>query len=160
MKRKRSSLLRPVAWIATVVLIYCIGLVSTLVCTLGAWAVSELSRLSTGMVILLVILLGSVYIGLYFYSGILLPHLLVFVSDFIYPSNHAFRYYFSGIITLIFCAFSVIGCIRGWIVQTGDTSIFWFYATYAHLALSAIIMMLRGRSSSEDRHKEVAENAL
>ena len=154
MKRKRNSLLRPVAWIATVVLIYCIGLVSTLVCTLGAWAVSELSRLSTGMVILLVILLGSEY------SGILLPHLLVFASDFIYPSNHAFRYYFSGIITLIFCAFSVIGCIRGWIVQTGDTSIFWFYATYSHLALSAIIMMLRGRSSSEDRHKEAVENVL
>lgn len=160
MKRKRSGLLRPVAWVVTTVLIYCIGLVSTLVCNLGAWAVSELSRLSTGMVILLVILLGSIYIGLYFYSAILLPQLLVFVSDLIYPSNHAFRYYFSGIIMLVFCAFSVIGGIRGWIVQTGNTSIFWFYATYAHLALSMVIMMLHGRSSSEDRHKEAADTVL
>lgn len=157
MKRKRNALLRPVAWIVTAALIYCMDLVSKLVCKLGAWVVAEFSHLSTGMIILLVLLLGSIYVGLYFYSAIILPRLLVSVSDVIYPSNHAFRYYFSGIIVLILCAISVIGAIRGWIIQTGSTSMFWFYASYAHFALAMIIMMLHGHSSAEDRHKESAE---
>lgn len=156
MEKKRSVLLRPVAWIATVTLTYCMGMISKLVCNLGVWAVNEFSHLSIGMVILLVILFGSIYISIYFYSAVLLPQLLVFVSDFIYPSNHAFRYYFVGVLEIIICAIAVFGGIRGWIVQTGSTSMFWFYAAYVHFILAMIVMMLHGRSASEGRHEAAA----
>lgn len=159
MERKRSGLLRPVAWLVTAMLICCMEWVSKLVCRLGSWAVNEFSHLSTGMIILLVLLLGSVYVGLYIYSAVILPRLLVSVSDAIYPSNHAFRYYFSGTIDIILCIVSIVGGIRGWIIQTGNTSMFWFYASCVHFALAMIIMMLHGHSAAEARHKESVKEA-
>ena len=159
MEKKRSGLLRPVAWIVTAVLICCMEWVSKLVCKLGSWAVNEFSHLSTGMIILLVLLFGSIYVGLYIYSAVILPQLLVSVSDAIYPSNHAFRYYFSGTIDIILCIVFIVGGILGWIIQTGNTSMFWFYASRVHFAIAMIIMMRHDHSSAEERHKAVTEPA-
>lgn len=155
--KQRSKVLRPVAWIATLAMFTLMDFASSLVCKLGVWVVGEFSNLSTGMIIILVLLFGSLYVGLFFYSAFLGSSLLVFASERIYPTHHAFRYYFIGIISIILCAISVFGGIRGWVTSSNYGGMFWFYAKYVHIMITTVTMMYRGRD--ESIHHDAVENA-
>lgn len=153
--KQRSKVLRPVAWVATLVMFTLMDFVSSLVCRLGEWAVGEFNNLSTGMIIILVLLLGSIYVSLFFYSAFLGSSLLVYASERIYPTHHAFRYYFIGIISIILCALSVLAGILSW-VRSNNGGMFWYYAKYVHIMITVITMMYRGRD--ESIHHEAVED--
>lgn len=125
-------------------------IISGLIFRLGTELVFWLSGLSTLVVIFLVMALGSIYLGLVTYSTWLVPSALVFLSDLIYPSNHAFRYYFVGIFQVVCCLICIVLAAKGIIVQD---IMFFLYANMVHLAISAIVMMLYGRGKSEERHE-------
>ena len=152
MKVNKPWILRPVAWIATIAMVLALQLVAELVCKLGNFLVTELSGMSTLMIILCVMMFGSMYLSLFFYSAFLLPSFLVKLSDKIYPSNHAFRYYFCGLYeivgSLILVAAGLMGAVQG-------GSMFWYYARWAWLILACIIMMGTGRGEAKERHGEL-----
>ena len=101
MEQKKFWLMRPVAWIATYTMFVVVKLLGELVCMLGEYATYRLDNLSTIAVILFALLFGSTAIGIFFYSATFLSATLVTLSDKIYPSHHAFRYYFIGIYEII-----------------------------------------------------------
>lgn len=150
MEQKKLWILRPVAWVCTILMVLGLQLVAELICRLGEYFVFRLSSFSTIVVVILVLLFGSVFCGLFFYSAIFLPSFLVSISDKIYPSNHSFRYYFVGLYEIAGCAFLIFAAIMG-AVKGG--SMFWFYARYGWLILSSIIMMVVGHSQAKARHE-------
>lgn len=149
--KKRCWVLRPIAWGCAMLMSLGMDIISGLIFRLGTELVFWLSGLSTLVVIFLVMALGSIYLGLVTYSAWIVPSILVYLSDAIYPSNHAFRYYFIGIFQMIGCVFCIIAAARGLLVQD---IMFFLYANMVHLAVSALVMMFLGRGKSEERHKE------
>lgn len=149
--KKTPWILRPVAWAVTIIMIFAMQLAAELICRLGDWLVYQLGGLSTIMIIFLVLMFGSAFVSLFFYSAFVLPSLFVSLSDKIYPSNHAFRYYFLGILEIAGCVFLVFAAIMG-AVQGG--SMFWFYARYAWLIFASVVMMIYGRSNAMARHEQ------
>lgn len=143
MEQKRHWILRPVAWIATIAMVLGLQLIAELICNLGEWLVIIASRLSTIVIVILATIFGSTYLGLYFYAAMILPALLVSFSEKIYPSHHAFRYYFVGIYEIFGCVLLILFAILG-LVSGG--SMFWFYARYAWLIIASITMIVTGRS--------------
>ncbi len=150
METNKPWLLRPVAWVATSIMFVGLKLVGELMCLVGEYLTYRLDGLSTISVIIWTMLFGSTIIGLFFYSATFLSSLLVTLSDKIYPSNHAFRYYFVGIYEIINCASWIISAIMG---NVHGDYMFWFYAQNGWLIYASVVMMLIGRSMSEDRHK-------
>ena len=148
-EQKKPWFLRPIAWICTIVMVLAIQLAAELICRLGEYLILWLGGLSTVTIVILVLLFGSVFCGLFFYSAFMLPALLVTASDKIYPSNHAFRYYFLGLYEIAGCAFLIYAAITG-AVHGG--SMFWFYARYGYLIFASIIMMISGRSAANERN--------
>lgn len=153
MEKKKLWVLRPVAWICTIVLMLGMQFVAELICGLGEYLILWLSDLSTVVIVILALLFGSAFCGLFFYSAIILPSLLISISDKIYPSNHAFRYYFVGLYEIAGCVLLIIAAANG-IVSGG--SMFWFYARYGWLILASIIMMTTGRSEAKERERVAA----
>ena len=143
MEQKRHWILRPVAWIATIAMVLGLQLIAELICNLGEWLVIIASRLSTIVIVILATIFGSTYLGLYFYAAMILPALLVSFSEKIYPSHHAFRYYFVGIYEIIGCALLILFAIFGFV---SGGSMFWFYARYVWLIIAIITMIVTGRS--------------
>lgn len=149
--KKRSAILRPVAWICALVLLLAMETISGLIFSLGAELTNWMSGLSTLAVIFLVMAIGSVYLGLVSYSIWIVPMLLVTACDWIYPSKHAFRYNFIGVFEILFCVIYVILGATDFI--RGDV-MFFFYANKVHVALSAVAMMFIGHQQAEERNKE------
>ena len=149
MEQKKHWLLRPVAWAATIAMVLGLELIARLICRLGAWLVLLASGLSTIAIVILATLFGGAYLSLYFYAAIFLPALLVTFSDIIYPSHHAFRYYFVSIYEIIGCVLFIVAAIIG-VVNGG--SLFWFYAKCAWLIIAGIVMIVTGRSASIERN--------
>lgn len=148
-EQKKPWFLRPVAWVCTIVMVLAIQFVAELICRLGEYLILWLGGLSTVTIVILVLLFGSAFFGLFFYSAFMLPALLVTVSDKIYPSHHAFRYYLLGLYEIVGCAFLIYAAIIG-AVHGG--SMFWFYARYGYLIFASIIMMITGRSAANERN--------
>ena len=152
MEHKKLWIWRPVAWICTIIMMIGMQYVAELICRLGEYLVLWLGGLSTIAVVFWAMIFGSAVLSLFFYSATILPSLAVTLSDKIYPSNHAFRYYFVGIYEIIGCAtlifFAIIGMVKG-------GSLFWFYARYVWLIIASITMMINGRSEAKDRHNQI-----
>ena len=150
MEQKKSWLMRPVAWIATYAMFIVVKLLGELLCLLGEYTVYRLDNLSTVAIIVATLFFGSTAIGFFFYLATILPALLVSLSDKIYPSHHAFRYYFIGICEIINCASWIIYAIVGTV--TGE-NMFWFYVQNGWLIYASAVMMFMGRSESNDRNQ-------
>lgn len=150
MEQKKNLILRPVAWICTIVMVLGLQLVAELLCRLGGYLVLWVSGLSTAAIIVLVLIFGGLFCSLFFYSAILLPSFLVTVSDKIYPSNQAVRYFFAGIWEVAGCAFLITMAAAG---AVSGGSMFWFYARHAWLILASIIMMVAGNNEAKERHR-------
>lgn len=150
MEKRRVWILRPISWILTAVMVIGLQYIAELLSRLGEIAINWVGGMSTIMTVVLAIALGGPFISAFYYSAILLPAFLVSISDSVYPSNHAFRYYFIGIYEIIGCAILIIAAILGFV--KGGT-MFWFYARYAWLILACIIMMVSGNTSAKERHK-------
>ena len=103
MTQKKFWLMRPVAWIATCAMFAVVKLLGELVCLIGEYTTYRLDNLSTIAIIFIALSFGSAAIGFFFYSASFLSATLVTLSDKIYPSHHAFRYYFIGISEIISC---------------------------------------------------------
>lgn len=146
---QKHWILRPVAWFLTILMMLALQLIAELLCRGGEYIVSWLSGLSTILIVLLTLAFGSIFLGIITYSVTLLPALVVTVSDKVYPSNHAFRYYFVGIYEIIGCAILIYAAMIG--AVTGG-SMFWFYARYIWLIIVSIIMVLIGHSTAKERH--------
>lgn len=151
MRTSKPLALRPVSWITSIIMLFILQISAELICNLGEFLISCLSGLSTIAFIALVLLFGGLYCSLYFHSAYMMSCLFVTVSDKIYPSNHAFRYYFLGIYEIIGCCFLIFAAMTGSV--TGG-SMFWFYARYVWLITSSVLMIIYGRSESESRHKQ------
>lgn len=150
MKKKKSLFFRPVAWIATILLMLGLQFVAELLCKLGGYLVYWLSGMSTVVIILLAMAFGGTFLSVFFYSAIMLPSVIVNLSDNIYPSNHAFRYYFVGLYELVACGLLIFMALNG---MVSGGSMFWFYARYGWLAAASVIMMVVGNGNAKDRHE-------
>lgn len=148
--KKESWILRPASWIASIIMLLALQLAAELICRLGDFLTSWLGGLSTIAIVILVLLFGSAFCSLFFYSAFLLPMLLVSASDTISPSKHAFRYYFLGIWEILGCGFLIFAAIMG---TVSGGSMFWFYARYCWLIIAAVVMMFTGRSRSVERQQ-------
>lgn len=149
MKKTKPWILRPVAWILTIIMMLALQYIAELLCLLGEYVLLWVNGLSTVVIVILVMAFGSIFLGIFFYSAIFLPSLVVTISDKIYPSNHAFRYYFVGIYEIAGCALLIFAAITG--AVTGG-SMFWFYVRYGWLIFASIVMMVTGRSEANERH--------
>lgn len=150
MQKKKPWILRPVAWLVTILLMLGLQFVAELLCKLGGYLVYWLSGMSTVVIILLAMAFGGTFLSLFFYSAIMLPSVIVNLADNIYPSNHAFRYYFVGLYELVACGLLVFMALNG---MVSGGSMFWFYARYGWLAIASVIMMIVGNSNAKDRHE-------
>lgn len=150
MQKKKPWILRPIAWIATIIMMLGLQYIAELLCLLGEYVLLWLNGMSTVVIVILVMAFGSIFLGIFFYSAIYLPSLVVTISDKIYPSNHAFRYYFVGIYEIIGCAFLIFAAIIG-AVKGG--SMFWLYVRYGWLISASIVMMFVGNGEAKERHK-------
>ena len=144
MENKKPWILRPVAWVFTILAIFAFPLAAEYVCKLGEFLVSYLDRFSTVVVVILVLMFGSLYLSLFGYSATTLAALFVHISNSIYHTHHAFRFYFVGIYLIMYCAALIIAGILGFI---SGGSMFWFYARYAWLAFASLMLILYGRTS-------------
>jgi hypothetical protein len=147
MKTNKPLILRPIAWLFTCLAIIALPIAAEYVCKLGGFLVGFLDNFSTLIVIILVLMFGSIYLSLFVYSATILPSLLVSISNLIYPTHHAFRFYFVGVYLLIFSASLIIAGILGFV---SGGPMFWYYARYGWLAFSALMLMLTGRSSTTE----------
>lgn len=151
MQKKKPWILRLVAWILTMIATLLLNIVAELLCLAGEYVIAWLGGFSTVVIVILVMTFGSVFVSIFFYSGIFLPSLIVSASDKIYPSNHAFRYYFVGIYQIIGCAFLIFAAITG---AVSGGSMFWFYVRYGWLIYTAIVMMINGNMEAKERHRD------
>lgn len=142
MERNKHWMLRPVAWIATFIMMYGLEQVCYLLCKLGDYLVRWLSVQSTIVIVLLVSAFGSVYLGLVYAVLIYLPLLLSRLSDVIYPTKRGVRYYVLGGYEILMFSIYIIGAASGLII--GDIN-FWFYARCIGVILAAISVMINGR---------------
>lgn len=149
MEKNKPIILRPVAWIAIIIMMFGLQYVAELICLLGGYLIDFLNGLSLAVIVIIVVFFGGVFTGIYFYSAIMLPALAVTISDKIYPSNHAFRYYFVGLYEIAGCALLVFLGITG---QVDGGPMFWFYARYIWLILASICMMITGNNTAKERH--------
>lgn len=145
MESKKPWILRPVAWLFTCLAIFALPLAAEYICKLGGFLIGYLDRFSTVVVVILVLLFGGFYLSLFIYSATILPSLFVSISNLIYPTHHAFRFYFVGIYLLVFCAILIVAGILG-LVSGG--AMFWYYARYGWLAFASVLLILSGRDSA------------
>jgi hypothetical protein len=146
---QKPLILRPVAWIATILMALLMEFAGGIIFDIVAFIFTKLDGLSTTGIVILTILFGSAFIGLVSYSVTLIAALIVGLSDKIYPSNHAFRYYFVGIYELLGCAwYLVLGVTSS--VKGG--SMILYYAEIIWLAATSAVIMFLGRAEANARH--------
>lgn len=149
MEKKKSWILRPVAWASTVLMMlatqYIVDLMRKLLLLIYSW----LNELPVVAIVIIVISLGGVVGSILWCAALGIPTLIVQLSDKIYPSHHAFRYYFVGVYEIVGCAFLLFAAVMG-AVKGG--SMFMFCAQYIYLIIISVVMMLTGRSEANDRN--------
>lgn len=151
-KTNKPWILRPVAWGCTIIMLICLEYASAFIFNVAEYLIDRLNDFSTVVIVIIVVTFGSTFLGILVYSAFVLPGLAVTLSDKIYPSNHAFRYYFVGIYELVGCAFMLMAAMAGNIV---GGSMFWFYAENIWLAVASVMLMVTGRDEANQRHKPV-----
>lgn len=149
-ERRISGARRPLAWVVVVILAYLSDVASGLLCELGIWLSSFLAHMTPFQIVICMVLFGGTFVGLAYYALSMIPLLIVYLCDRVYPSNHAFRYYFVGVCTIIVSACCILMAIFGLI--TSDT-MFWVYARYVYMIIHSVWLMVIGRSNAEDRQK-------
>lgn len=153
MKKTRNPIMRPVAWVATWVMLLLIEQVARLVCGLGGWLVGLASGWSTIVVIIVAIIFGGTYLSLYFYSSVMVATITVTASNFLYPTKKGARYIAFGVYELIGNVAFILLCAIGpklGIVVTGGP-LFWLYARYVWLIIFSICLISCGKSSTSDQ---------
>ena len=153
MKKTRNPIMRPVAWVATWVMLLLIEQVARLVCGLGGWLVGLASGWSTIVVIIVAIIFGGTYLSLYFYSSVMVATITVTVSNFLYPTKKGARYIAFGVYELIGNVALILLCAIGpklGIVVTGGP-LFWLYARYVWLIIFSICLISCGKSSASNQ---------
>lgn len=153
MKKTRNPIMRPVAWVATWVMLLLIEQVARLVCGLGGWLVGLASGWSTIVVIIVAIIFGGTYLSLYFYSSVMVATITVTASNFLYPTKKGARYIAFGVYELIGNVAFILLCAIGpklGIVVTGGP-LFWLYARYVWLIIFSICLISCGKSSASDQ---------
>ena len=142
---------RVISWVAVVTMMIFSNLIASWLAKLGIWLCSFLGEMTNFQIVICLFLFGGTYTGLVTYALTSIPMWIASLGDMIYPSNHAFRYYFCGVWQIIGCAILIICGICG-LVAGG--AMFWFYAQYIYLIIQAIILMVIGKEKAEERHKE------
>lgn len=149
MDRQKPLILRPVAWIATILMVILMEFAAGIIFNIVEYIFTKLDDLSTAGVVILTIVFGGTFLGLLSYPVNLLAALIVELSDKIYPSNHAFRYYFVGIYELLECAWwlllGVTNSVKG-------GSMILYYAEIIWLAAASVRIMIWGRAEANGRH--------
>ena len=145
-ERRISGARRPIAWLVTVVLVYLADLGAELLCMLGQWIVDFLGQMTPFQIVISVALCGGIFTSLVIYTITAIPQLIIILCEKIYPTHHAFRYYFVGVLEIIGCALFVLLGIRG-LISGGN--MFWFYARCAYIAIRSLVLMLFGREIAE-----------
>ena len=135
--KKKSWLLRPVAWLAHMLLSSLVVLLVRLALLLAAHGVHKLSSAPTISVIIVTLLFGGIILGIFTSGFIYLPMFLLSTSEAIYPSSHGFRYYFVSVIGLFFNIVAIVIAVIGSV----DAD-FWYYAEAIYLAILHISLML------------------
>lgn len=149
-QKKNTWWRRPAGWVCAFAGMLGIQAAAYLLCELGAWVVAFLDGLSTVAVVLLVLLFGSVFLGLFLYSVALLPTMVVSWSNRVSKSRRGTRYNVIGIYTLVGCAILIYAGIRG-AVRGG--SMLWFYVRFGYIALASVLMMATGREQAEPKEQ-------
>lgn len=155
-EKKRNPILRPVAWVVLLILADLMRIAAVLMQRLGIFLVGLLAPLPTWAVVLLVITCSSIYLGIIGYAIVLLPSIVISITELIYPSKNAVRYYVVGVFgALIFCA-CIIGGMTG--VIKSDVGAFWYYALCVYLTILFIVFTVYGKAKVDDRKDEIAKN--
>lgn len=149
MGQKKSWILRPVAWICTAAMWVALSGVAYLLCLLGDFLTKWLSTLPTLTVVILSVLFGGIFCGLFLRSAFLLPSWMVTISDKIYPTRRAVRFYVIGGYTLLGCGIVILAAILG-AVRGG--SMFWFYVRFIYVAAVSVIAMIFGAAVASERN--------
>lgn len=150
MKNKKPLILRPVAWAFTVACLLGMQWLAMAFCGIGEFLTSIAENFSTIVKILVGATVGTVYIGIYFSSMSFVPAFVVVLSDKIYPTRRAMRFYLAGAYEIVGCAFLVIAALMG-AVKGGQ--MFWFYARFALLILQSVFLIAYGK-------RQASENAV
>lgn len=147
-QKKNTWWRRPAGWVCAFAGMLGIQAAAYLLCELGAWVVAFLNGLSTVAVVLLVLLFGSVFLGMFLYSVALLPTMVVNWSNRVSKSRRGTRYNVIGIYTLVGCAILIYAGIRG-AVRGGP--MLWFYVRFGYIALASVLMMATGKEQAEPK---------
>ena len=150
MKCNKPVILRPIAWAFTVACLFGMQWLAMMFCRLGEFLISIAEDFSTIVKILFGATIGTAYIGLYFSSMSFVPAFVVVLSDGIYPTRRAMRFYLAGAYEILGCAFLIIAALMG-AVKGGQ--MFWFYARFALLILQSVFLVAYGK-------RQAAENAV
>lgn len=137
-EKKKCWLLRPVAWLVLIAMAYLMNLIIFAIFKIAANRVDQLSTLPTIRVIIITLLFGGISLKLFSAALMWFPTFVMMVSDSIYPSMHGFRYFFVGLISLLFYLLLIVLTAIG--IVTAD-QVFWLYAEYGFLCIAYIVLM-------------------
>ena len=149
MEKWKSWVLRPVAWGSTALLMMATQYIVDIMRKLLSFVFSWLSGLPVVATVIIVISLGGVVVSVLCWAAIGIPVLIVSLADKIYPSHHAFRYYFVGAYEIAGCALLLFAAGMG-AVKGG--SMVMFCAQYIYLIIISAIMMFAGRKEAKSRN--------
>lgn len=149
MEQKKSWILRPVAWVCTAAMWVALSGVAYLLCRLGDFLTGWLGTLPTLAVVILSVLFGGIFCGLFLRSAFLLPSWMVTISDKIYPTRRAVRFYVIGGYTLLGCGIVILAAILG---AVRGVSMFWFYVRFCYIAAASVITMFFGYATASERN--------
>ena len=150
MKCNKPVILRPIAWAFTVACLFGMQWLAMMFCRIGEFLISIAENFSTIVKILFGATIGTVYIGIYFSAVSFIPAAVVVLSDKIYPTRRAMRFYLAGAYEILGCVFLVIAALMG-AVKGGP--MFWFYARFALLILQSVFLIAYGK-------RQASENAV
>lgn len=144
MKTSRKGFMRPIAWVATWVIVLLLEQLARLICGVGGWLVSLVSGWSTIAVIVAAVFFGGTFISVFFYSALFSGTVAAVASEYLYPSKKGARYWFFGIYEILGCCIIVLAGVFGFV---SGGPLFWFYARYVWLMIFAVSLIFHGVSA-------------
>lgn len=151
MKKPKPWILRPVAWISTVIMLMLLEYAGGFIFDLVGLLLVKLENMSTVIMVILVVAFGSAFLGLITSSVTIIPALIIAASDWIYPSKKGIRYYVVGLYELVITAVFFLAGILG---TEKDGSMILYYAECIWLIVASIALIFMGKSQAKDRLKE------